>query len=166
MSKYRETVTNNFRTFSLFKETNNFTKNYDAVWTLKDDDHDGYPSLRRIYLSYMDPTEYRFAKEVFDSWEHWERLCRCTFFKPYIKKWRYELEVALRSQAIYNIVDSSKGAKGFAAAKWLAEKGWDQHTRGRPKKEDIEKEAKIQAELENSMKDYAERVGLNEPSQE
>lgn len=160
MSKYRDSM-NRFRTFSLFKETNKFTDNYEAVFVLHEDDKD-LPSLKRIYLSYEDPTEYQFALDVFDSWDHWERLTNCTFFKPYIKQWREELEVKIRSNAIKEIKQTAKTSKGFAAQKWLAEKGWQPNGKGRPRKEDVEREARVQAKMKAREEEDFKLVGLHE----
>ena len=64
-----------------------------------------------------------------------------------VEQWRMELELKLRSQAVMDIRDLSSGEKGFQAAKWLADRGWDKRTAGRPSNADIERETKIQANI-------------------
>ena len=146
-----------YRTLSLFVETNN--DNDTPVFTLKPRDHNGCVSLKQLYLSYDDPTEYSFAIEVLGSWEHWLKLSNSTWFKEYIEAWRLELEVKLRSKGIKEIRNQA-AAGNKDAAKWLAEKGWDKRQAGRPSKAEIERERKQQANVSNSLEDDAERIGL------
>ena len=119
-----------------------------VVYTLKDSDHtvDGvtYPSLYRLYLEADDLTEYSFAVAHLDGWEHWQMLCSSTWFKPYAKRWREELEVRARSRSLLRLraeaASSSKNA--YLANKFLIERGWvpkeDKTSAvGRPSKEAI-----------------------------
>lgn len=120
-----------------------------VVYTLKREDHEGYPSLHRLFLEIADVTEYRFATQCLDSWEHWEQLSACTWFQPYLEKMRRELEVSQRSTALSKIMEASKGGTrdAFIAAKYIAE-GWDKPKsgKGRPSKDDIRKAANEIAE--------------------
>lgn len=139
---------------------------YEPSFTLKDYDieRDGkqLPSLKHIYLSFEDPTEYSFATEVLGGWEHWQALCDSYKLKPYIAKWRDELEIKLRSTAIRAMVNSAKvdGSKGLSAAKYLAEKGWEKK-RGRPSKDEVEKERKIAAGVSKEIADDLARMGIH-----
>ena len=131
-----------------------------AVYTLKDEDceYEGvvYPSIKRLYLAHEDPTEYDFACTYLLGWQHWKRISRNKVFMKHISEWREELELKLRSQSVRDIIQISASEKGFQAAKWLADKGWDKRMAGRPTKEDIEKETKIQANIaEEYMADVA-----------
>src|SRR4051812_9605533 len=74
-----------------------------VVYTLKNHDHMGYPSMYRLYMEFDDPTEYSFAIATLDGWDHWEILCECTWFKPYVAKWRKELDVRTRARALNKI---------------------------------------------------------------
>lgn len=136
-------------TQSLFLEIN-----YDpevAVYTLKDYDHeyDGkiYPSLKRLYLNMEDPVEYEFASTYLLGWKHWLRICENKLFKDTVEEWREELQLKIRSQAIKDIIDMTADEKSFQAAKWLADRGWDKRRAGRPSKEEIAKEKRIQERL-------------------
>ena len=140
-------------TQSLFLETS-----YDpetSVYSLKDYDHEyegkTFPSLKRLYLQMEDVVEYDFANTYLLGWNHWQRICKNKLFSKHIKEWREELELKIRSQAVRDIIDMTADEKSFQAAKWLADKGWDKRAAGRPSKEDVEKETKLQASLE---KDY------------
>lgn len=119
-----------------------------VIYTLKREDHtvDGvtYESLHRLFLEADDVTEYQFALSCLDSWDHWSMLSNCTWFQPYILRWREELEVKQRSRALATIMAASKGPTrdAFVAAKYIAE-GWDKPKtgRGRPSKVEIKQEA-------------------------
>lgn len=76
----------------------------------------------------------------------------------HLRVWRDELEVKLRSEGIRNLRKASKeGSRGVSAAKYLAEKGWEKK-RGRPSKEEIERERKIQAAMEDDLEGDAARM--------
>jgi len=160
MNKFRSSI-NSRLLKALFYEQTGADKGT-VVYTLKDEDHEGFPSLYRLYMEASDPTEYQFAIRHLDGWEHWEMLCKCSWFKPYLSRWRRELEVKLRSDALAHIKDLSdlKNHKdSFAASKFLLEKKWiDKPTKGRPKQEDIDKQAIILAEDENRLKEDFQRI--------
>lgn len=144
-----------FRTQSLFLELGYGTE---ALFTLKDQDHehDGkiYPSMKRLYLEFEDPTEYEFANTVLLNWKHWQRMCENKVIRKHIDEWREELEVKLRSQAIRDAIQEAK--KGhFQAAKWVADRGWSTRGAGRPTKAEVEHEKRIQSRLDN---DYSADV--------
>jgi hypothetical protein len=160
-------VMNRFRTQSLFLEFK--TDRYYPLFTLKDEDKvveiDGkerkIPSLHLIYLSYphVPGKEYKFAKEVLGGWAHWKLLLKNRLINPFIHTWQAEMEEKLSAQAIESLIAMSKDAKGFAAAKWLADKGW-KGARGRPSNEEVEGERKQMALASASLEEDMERVGL------
>ena len=129
-----------------------------AIYTLKDDDYtyEGkvYPSLKRLYLEEKDPTEYTFACSNLLGWKHWLRLCANKIILKHIEEWREELEVKLRSEGIKKAFLSAEGGS-FQAAKWLADRGWEARGAGRPSKEAVERETKMQARVKD---DFAEDV--------
>jgi len=121
-----------------------------TVYTLKEQDleYQGriFPSLRRLFIEAEDPTEYSFAVAHLDSWAHWKKLSSAPFFKPYLKEWREELEIRLRSSALLRMkaraVGTSKDA--MQADKILLSGGWkteEEKSVGRPSKEKIKEEA-------------------------
>jgi hypothetical protein len=95
-------------------------------YTLKDRDHQSYPSLYRLYMEAADPTEYRFATAHLDGWVHWEELTQCDWFKPYVERWRRELDVKLRSEALAKIMaEAAAGSQNsYHANKYLLEGPW------------------------------------------
>lgn len=117
-------------------------------YTLKEFDHEGYPSLYKLYLAVGDPTEYQFATSYFHNFDHWERLTSTKWFAPLIAKWRKELELKIRSAALARLLAEGKSTSknAFQANKYLLEKGWlEKDSKGRPSKDQVIAEAKRQA---------------------
>lgn len=137
-----------------------------VVYTLKREDHLGYPSLYRLYMETADPTEYRFARDHLDGWSHWKELSEADWFAPYIDEWRLELEVRLRSTALARILDeatSNTSNNAYHANKYLLEGSWkpkESSKRGRPSKDTIRQEIIAQAASRREIEDDAERLGL------
>lgn len=166
---FRHPENNNLFLGALFLEIGG-SKN--AIYTLKDKDHlfNGkvLPSLYLKYIEEEDLTEYNFAMKYLENFEHWQKLCECTWFKDYVKRWRTELELKIKSRALKQIqVEAASGSKlSFQAARWLAEKGWIDKTqepsrRGRPSKAEIDRLA--QEELLSNLKveEDLKRLGIN-----
>jgi hypothetical protein len=117
-----------------------------VVYTLKDQDHLGYPSLYRLYMETNDPTEWKFSQAHLDGWEHWEMLCGCSWFAPYVERWRKELQLRIASAALARIMAESKtnSKESFTANRYLLERGWmpkDSSKGGRPTKDSIRRAA-------------------------
>ena len=87
-----------------------------------------------------DTVEYEFANTYLAGWEQWQRICNNKLFKERIESWRFELELKIRSAQVKNIQVLAETEKGFQAAKWLADRGWDKKGAGRPTKEKLEGE--------------------------
>jgi hypothetical protein len=152
-----------FRTQSLFIETfdkNLYKEGYEPIFTLTG--KDGYPDFKQLFLSYDDPTGYAFATEVLGSYPHLEHLITLKWFNAYWVKWLEELEIKMRSLAIRSIMEvaASEGSKGTTAAKWIADRGWSPK-RGRPSKEEIQREKKIHAGISEEITEDAKRLGLH-----
>lgn len=135
-----------------------------VVYTLKDRDHEGYSSLYRLYMEHDDPTEYHFAITCLDSFDHWETLCRCSWFKPYITRWRHEIEVRAKATALLNIraiANNPDAKEHYQASKFILSGGWrdkDKGRAGRPSKEDIKREATRLAQDSRDIDDDFQRV--------
>lgn len=110
---------------ALFYETNQETPDQ-VIYTLKDHDHKGYPSLYRLYLETEDETEYEFANRYLFSWEHWKRLSESNLFKETISRWREELKLKLLARHLEEIklIADGNTKDSFAARKYLIERGW------------------------------------------
>jgi hypothetical protein len=136
-----------------------------VVYTLKDHDHEGFPSLYRLYMEYNDPTEWTFANGCLENWQHWEKLLNCNWFKPYAERWRKELELRMKSEALARILSESKttSKESFAASKYLLEKGWEpkesfKNQRGRPSKDEVKKAAQEIAQMDKRLEDDLNRI--------
>lgn len=168
-----EKVTNKFRNASnqrytkqLFFEMVDSEKSA-VLYTLKDTDHKGFPSFYRLYMEIDDPTEWEVAQRLTDGWEHWEMLCACSWFKPYVERWRKELQLRMMSKALVRIKTEAKtGSKeSFGANKYLLEKGWEPKEkgpgRGRPSKDEIKKAADEMAKADYQLSEDYKRLGLH-----
>ena len=119
------------RTKSLFYELSYYDPKH-AIFTTKEQDIVAhgvkYTSLHQLYLSMVphDPTEYDFAQMVFGSWDVWDTITKAPQVKPHVTRWRNEVEIKVKSQAIQAIALEMKegGRSSFSAAKLLLEKGW------------------------------------------
>jgi hypothetical protein len=119
-----------------------------AVYTLKDYDYPykgtHYPSLKALYLKEEDPTEYTFAAKHLLGWQHWKRLCENKTIAKHVAEWREELELKIRSQAVRDMMNLCSSESGnYSATKFLADKGWEKRTAGRPSKGEKEREERI-----------------------
>ena len=132
-------------TKQLFYEQTNLDKNY-VQYTLKEQEHRGYPSLYQLYLLCSDPTEYTFASKYLLGWRHWQKIAASYWFKDDVAVWREELAIKLQSEALAEIKLKAlnKNDKGqFQAAKLLLDRGWEtkKRTITRTAKDKIEEEA-------------------------
>lgn len=123
-----------------------------VVYTLGEEDKDGYPSLKKLYLQMNDLTEYKFATTHLGGWNHWQQLVGTEWFREHVMQWRTELELKNISEALIRIRDEAEmdGRNAFQANRFLATRGWiasedKQERRGRPSKSEIKKAAEEQA---------------------
>jgi len=139
-----------------------------VVYTLKDRDHTvgevTYPSLYRLYMETEDLTEYQFDVSHLDGWEHWQMIKACSWFKPYAKRWKEELETKIMSRAlaVLKAEASSSSKNAFYANKFLIERGWipkgEKSPVGRPTKDAIRKEADALFQNSEEAKSDFERI--------
>lgn len=156
-SKFKDSM-GRYLTQSLFLENGYNTEL--AVYTLTDEDKEYkgtiYPSLRRLYLECMDPTEYAFANKYLWGWEHWQKICNNKLMSEFIDSWRAELEVKIRSAGVKAIMVGALG--NFSAARWIADGKWNTQKRGRPSKEELERERKIRERAVEGAADDSDRI--------
>lgn len=162
MKKNFKDTGNRWRTQSLFIEFKR--EGYDAYWTIGDEDKEGYPSLKKIYMSYphVPGKEWNFAKDTLGSWELWQRLLANKMLSPMFHSWQKEKEIELESMAIEALIKSAQedGPKGTMAAKYIVEKGYKSSGKGRPTKESIDKASKEAAKERDVFEEDSERIGL------
>ena len=164
-------------TIALFYETN-VTGDYTPSFTVKprDTEFDGvlYPSMKRLYLECLDPTEETFVNLVFDGdWLQWDRIRYSPQLLQYMKRgaginpdttwydeWREELETKLRSmgvKAVIAIAQDKADKNSFAAAKFLTTGQW-KGNRGRPSKAEIARERRIHSGVNSENREELERM--------
>jgi hypothetical protein len=137
-----------------------------VVYTLKDEDYNGYPSLYRLYMETGDPTEWAFATNCLGGWSHWEQLQAANWLKPYIKRWRTELELKIKSEQLLRVMQTAgnDSKESYQAQKFLLQGGWieeKKHSRGRPSKDDIRKAAAEELTSQNRVdNDYNRIIGI------
>ncbi len=107
---------------------------------------------RQLFIGLNDPTGYLFSTAHLGGYTHWVALKESPSTGPHIAKWEEELEVKLRAEGLNSIYQLSKGDKGYQAAKFLADGGWKEKTTGRPTKEHIKRESRIQASIYDEFK--------------
>lgn len=140
-----------------------------AIYTLKDIDTNGFPSLYRLYMDEGDLTEWRFANKYLDGWEHWEMLTKCTWFLPFVSRWRKELELRTRSEALTKLFDLCEEPKASLTLKkeinkFIVEEGYKtkEHKKtskeSKPTKEEIREEANKMVSEKQRLKQDAERI--------
>lgn len=167
-NKFRNN-TNSRYTKALFYEMTLADSKSTVLYTLKDEDHKSYPSLYRLYMEMDDLTEYEFANTYLDGWEHWQMLCKSDWFSPYVTRWREELELRTKAQALREIKkEAESGTKNsYSANKVLLEGGWKKDAekstskRGRPTKDEVNKEARIEAEKKFQVNSDLKRLGIS-----
>lgn len=165
-NRFRHPVNNTRHLKGLFFEQTNSDKST-VQYTLKDTDHKGFPSLYRLYMELDDPTEWEVAQKLVDGWEHWEMLCACNWFKPYVERWRREVELRMKSKALARIKSEAKtnSKESFMANRYLIEKGWEPKEgqskgRGRPSKEEIKRAANEIASTNDRLSQDFERLQI------
>lgn len=131
-----------------------------AIYTVEEHDKEykgvTYPSLKRLYLEAEDVHEYDFAKANLYSWEHWLRLLENKWCRKFIDNWREELEVKIASGGVQSILDLAEGGN-FQAAKYVADRQWNKK-RGRPSKDEIAKNQKVDERINKEFEDDIDRV--------
>lgn len=151
------TNSNNVRyTKSLFYELVDADKS-SVVYTLKKEDHLGFPSLYRLFIEegLLDPTEYTFSQKYMKDWDHWQQIATAPWMIPHLTAWRAELATKLEADYIARIADiaASNDKNSFLALKYLLErtgKAAYASKVGRPRKATTKHEIERTASLERS----------------
>lgn len=127
-------------------------------------DKPGYINFGRHYINSGDPTGYTTSKELLGDYAVWQSLLGCHWFNAAKEVWDRELDAKLQSegfQAIRKLALSDKEAVALAASKYLSDKLYRKdHVsgKGRPKKEDVAREAKKMAVTESDLAADLKRI--------
>lgn len=128
-----------------------------AIYTLKPRDHvykgKKLPSIKRLYLEMEDPTEYNFVYQYFLDRDHWQQIKRNKLIADHMVGWAEELEVRARARGVSAMFDLAlDGEKpNYQASLFLAKGGWLDRPAGRPSKEAVQRETKIQAKIKEEF---------------
>lgn len=149
----------------IFWELNTEENKKGALYTLKDEEHHGLPSLYQLYMEMEDITEFEFANKYLLNYSHWLELSETSWFKPYVEKFRRDLELKLKARHLNRTkaIAYSNAKESFQALKYLLDKGWEKPAqgetkRGRPSKDEIHKEAVRQLEVSRQLDDDFIRI--------
>lgn len=162
-SKFRN-AQNQLKTRALFVDQVTSGDYSNALYTLKDQDDNQYPSLYRLYMETEDLTEYEFALKYFESWDHWVIITLSNFMKPFITKWRNELDLKIRAKALKNIrreADDPKSKNSFGANKILIDRSWENKkvpVRGRPSNQEVNNQLKNMADEAKRLEEDFARI--------
>lgn len=152
---------NQYYTKSLFVEESGLDSGAPLSYRAKDHSPRAL-SLYKLFMEHSDPTEYQFALSVFGDWEHWQTLSNSHFLKPWLNKWRAELEVRTQSILYEQLKeDALSGSKSAAStAKYLLDKfektEETKKGRGRPSKRNQDSEKPVF--LSSDLKEDLERI--------
>jgi hypothetical protein len=160
-NKFKNSMGNRY-TRGLFYETTGEDKST-VVYTLKEETHKNYPSLKELYLKEADTTEYSFSSKYLDGYEHWLQLVNSDWFKPYVLQWREELRLKKRKEYLEELEEIvSQGGKDRTSAIRIllgaTEKPRESVKRGRPYKDTTEEELNAQRASNREIEKDAKRI--------
>jgi hypothetical protein len=132
---------NRWVTTGLFKETAGQNKEF-VCMTLQE--------ARDKFMECGDILGIDFADQHLGGFQHWKNINASPVLQPIIADWVEELEVRIRSKQIKRI-DTLAAEGQFQAAKFLADRGWEKRAAGKPSKEEVQRETKVQAKMKDSF---------------
>lgn len=128
------------------------------------EDRPGLINCQTTFVELRDPSGYKWAMKYLGDFRHWERLYALDWFKDAVETWRQNLRLKLQSEALEKIQEIASGdsAQALAAAKYIAEEGWKSapSTRGRPSKDEVDRNMKRLTQDAKVRNEDAERIGL------
>ena len=141
-----------------------------CIYTLKDDDHihkgKKYYSLKKLYMELAIPdNEYEFAVHCFANWKTWKILSTTSIryqqtgeWLDVLEDWREELTIKWKAMGVRALANRVGDDKGMQAEKWLAEGGFLDKRKGRPSKQDKQKELDIHMRVQEEVSDDLQRL--------
>lgn len=111
----------------------------EVLFTLKHQDHKGYVSLRKLFISLTvhDPSEVTFAETVFGDMSYWTAIQNSPSLSEYIEEWRQVADIKRKSEAFKAIIDEvqNEGRNRYSAAKFLIDEPWKPKDRASKEKQ-------------------------------
>lgn len=159
-NKFRDKM-GRWHTQALFVECHQYVKGMKPMYTLNE--YKGYPSIKKAFLDYEDPTGYKVATEWLGGYDHWKKLCSLKWFREHLEQWEEELEVKMKCKAISKMNELAAGDNAVAkdASKFLVNKEWE-GKRGRPTKAEIEKNTKVNTRVSNVLESDFKLLNLHD----
>jgi hypothetical protein len=160
-SPFKQAGTGRWLTTALFFEYTQYPEN--MMFTTKSMDIVRHGktlrSLKQLYLSEEDVTEYEFANKYLGGWAHWQALLGSRML-PFIEECREELGLKLRARGMKRIIHEAAEGRGTDAAKFLIDKGWVPKGRGRPSSAEKAKALAEDKALHQQLDDDFKRLEL------
>jgi hypothetical protein len=101
---------------------------------------------------------------VFGTWDIWDTIRTNPSLRRYYSKWREEVDVRIKSEAIRSIAEEMRegGRSSFTAAKLLLERGWIEKVNPYDRKSERQKqkETTLDRQAMQMLSKDAERLGL------
>ena len=148
-------------TQGLFLETS-YGDTKHVMYTLKSRDYvykgKRLPSIKKIYLAMEDPTEYEFAYEAFLDWDHWNRIKANKLIAKHMEGWKDELDVRLACKELRNLQAQSDDGKTAATNKMFDFLVKGVRGAGRPSKDEVERQAKMEARVYDEFQEDLARM--------
>lgn len=127
-------------------------------------DREGVINFGAEYVKLRDPTGYRMAQKFLANYNHWQALMSCRWFVAAKEIWDKELDALLKAESLEQIrmlAEEGMPAQRLAAAKYLANAEYRKDhtsTKGRPRKEDVDRAARQLAEDDKSLQEDLKRI--------
>ena len=129
-------------------------------------DKPGLINFGKVYVECADPSGYKVAQKILDGdYTLWTVLTGCRWFISAKEVWDRELDAKLYSEGLEEIRELAKNgmpAQKLAASKFLATKAYrkDNSTssKGRPKREDIDRAARDLAASDRDLEEDIKRI--------
>lgn len=119
------------------------------------DNPDIVEEWHQLFMRLKDPTGFAFQKELFRSFEDYRLFYKnSALFRELLAKWKLELNVYLRSEAIKALVDTTlEGGKASgSSAKYLLEKLTENYEMDKEETKEMMSKSKTQEYQEKSLK--------------
>lgn len=156
-----------FRGANLFLEIFQLTSSKTTLpplYTMLDREINELPSAHQIYIHSAD--EYEAAMKLVGSWKHWKKVMEHKWFREGYSQgshkwegldvWREELEIKKKSRATRALLNLVSQNDRGAATRLLEE--YKPKKRGRPSKEEVKQEARIEAGLMQDLDSDLKRL--------
>jgi hypothetical protein len=128
-------------------------------------DREGLINFGKVYVRLGDPSGYKLAQEILDGdYTLWTVLLSCRWFLAAKEVWDRELDAKLFSEGmekIKELAENGMPAQKLAASKYLANKEYRKDksaSKGRPKREDIDRAAKELAATDRDLEEDLKRI--------